>query len=435
MNNAIRAIAFYLPQFHPVPENDEWWGTGFTEWRNVTKAKPHFSGHAQPHLPTSGFYDLRLAEAREAQAALARAYGIHGFIYYHYWFNGRRILERPFNEVLASGQPELPFALCWANENWTRVWDGGAKHVLLAQNYSDADDLAHIESLIPAFRDPRYIRVNGRPLFLVYRSENLPDAKRTAGIWRAAALKGGVGDLYLVRVESFSHTIDPADHGFDAAVEFAPHGAFRMNPVLHTGFGGWLSRMGVLPIAFSSNRVVRYHEVANRMASTPAPSFKRFRCATPMWDNSARRKENALILIGSSPELYEAWLSSLCAMTNRTFEGDERLVFINAWNEWAEGNHLEPDLRSGHVYLEATRRALERNIHVTPVQIGGGTASTSGMPLQQGTVASLKQYYWRWRAKLSQAPGIVAAFVPVTFLRQRLRCLLPNVWSARYLLR
>lgn len=201
---AVRAIAFYLPQYHPVPENDEWWGKGFTEWRNVSKARPLFPGHYQPHLPADlGFYDLRLPEVREAQAELARAHGISGFVYYHYWFNGRRILERPFNEVLQSGKPDFPFCLCWANENWTRIWDGGDKHILLEQKYSAQDDLAHIQSLIPAFRDERYIRVNGKPLFLVYRAELIPDPVRTAAIWREAAIKAGVGDLYLARVESY----------------------------------------------------------------------------------------------------------------------------------------------------------------------------------------------------------------------------------------
>src|SRR5450755_1537677 len=222
----LRAIAFYLPQFHPVPENDEWWGAGFTEWRNVAKALPLFPGHHQPHVPADlGFYDLRVPEVREQQASLARQHGIHGFCYYHYWFNGRRILERPFNEVLASGKPDFPFCLCWANENWTRVWDGGEQNVLLQQHYSAQDDLAHIQALIPALADPRYIRINGRPLLLVYRTELLPEPARTAEIWRAEALRGGVGDLYLARVENFVSSVDPASIGFDAAVEFAPLGA------------------------------------------------------------------------------------------------------------------------------------------------------------------------------------------------------------------
>jgi len=193
MSTKIRAIALYLPQFHPVPENDEWWGRGFTEWRNVAKAKALFPGHYQPHLPADlGFYDLRLPEVREAQAELASQHGIHGFCYYHYWFNGRRILERPFNEVLESGKPDFPFCLCWANENWTRVWDGGERNVLLEQHYSFEDDLAHIRSLIPAFKDPRYIRINGKPLFLVYRTELLPDPAKTAALWQKEAIKAGL---------------------------------------------------------------------------------------------------------------------------------------------------------------------------------------------------------------------------------------------------
>src|SRR5215475_4957626 len=181
-----RLVAFYLPQYHPIPENDEWWGTGFTEWTNVVSAKPVFAGHYQPHLPADlGFYDLRLPEVRQAQADLARNHGIHGFCYYHYWFQGRRLLRRPFDEVLRSGQPDFPFCLCWANENWTRVWDGSDKKLLIEQTYSADDDLAHIRWLAPAFRDPRHIRVEGKPLFLVYRARKLPDPLRTTSLWRS----------------------------------------------------------------------------------------------------------------------------------------------------------------------------------------------------------------------------------------------------------
>jgi lipopolysaccharide biosynthesis protein len=180
-----RVIAFYLPQYHPIPENDLWWGKGFTEWTNVAKARPVFRGHCQPHLPADlGFYDLRVAESRDAQAALAREYGIQGFCYFHYWFNGKRLLERPFDEVLGSGRPDFPFCLCWANESWSRRWLGEERDVLMEQTYSQEDDLAHADWLGRAFADNRYIRIGGRPLFLVYRPAHLPDAKRTVELWR-----------------------------------------------------------------------------------------------------------------------------------------------------------------------------------------------------------------------------------------------------------
>ena len=223
MSSKTKLIAFYLPQYHPVPENDQWWGEGFTEWRNVMEGKPLFRGHYQPHIPADlGFYDLRVEETRDAQAKLAEEHGIHGFCYYHYWFNGKRILERPFNEVLKSGKPDFPFCLCWANENWTRVWDGGENHILLEQNYNERDDLEHIRALIPAFKDPRYIMIDGKPLFLVYRTESLPDPKKTAEIWRTEARKSGIKELYLARVESFTANVNPNEIGFDASVEFAP---------------------------------------------------------------------------------------------------------------------------------------------------------------------------------------------------------------------
>ena len=360
--SSLRSIAFYLPQFHPIPENDEWWGKGFTEWRNVTKARPQFPGHYQPHLPADlGFYDLRLTEVREAQAELARQHGIHGFCYYHYWFNGRRILERPFNEVLASGKPDFPFCLCWANENWTRVWDGGVNHVLLEQKYSAEDDLAHIQSLIPAFRDERYIRINGKPLFLVYRAELIPDPIRTTAIWREAAIKAGIGDLYLARVESYDSVhmnINGTSLGFDADVEFAPFSWNLGNVKFHGSFHRALAAVGLLPKGFINNRVVDYDAMVRGMLSRPDVDWTRFPCVTPSWDNSARRK-NASIFFGSTPEKYEAWLRKIVAKTSQRCAGDEKIVFINAWNEWAEGNHLEPDLKWGRAYLEATLRGLQ----------------------------------------------------------------------------
>jgi lipopolysaccharide biosynthesis protein len=397
LDSHVKAICFYLPQFHPIPENDEWWGRGFTEWRNVAKAKPLFPGHYQPHLPADlGFYDLRLPEVREAQVDLARQHGIHGFCYYHYWFNGRRILERPFNEVLASGKPDFPFCLCWANENWTRVWDGGDKNVLLEQKYSPEDDLAHIESLMPAFRDERYIRVNGKPLFLVYRAELIPDPVRTTAIWREAAVKAGIGDLYLARVESYDsvrRNITAPSLGFDADVEFAPF-SWNLGKVKFQGaFHRALAAVGLLSKGFIDNRVVNYDDMVRGMQSRPDVDWTRFPCVTPSWDNSARKK-NASIFFGSTPEKYESWLRDVVAKTSKKYVGDEKIVFINAWNEWAEGNHLEPDLKWGRAYLEATRRGLQG--------VENKTASIiSNSNMQQSTGGKypvVKLLYWKMQA-------------------------------------
>ncbi len=355
----LRLIAFYLPQFHPIPENDEWWGKGFTEWTNVAKARPLFRGHYQPHLPAElGFYDLRLPEVREAQANLAREYGLHGFCYYHYWFNGHRPLERPFTEVLASGKPDFPFCLCWSNENWTRTWDGHSNHVLLSQSHSHEDDLAHIKSLIPALQDERYIRVSGKPLLLVYRTELLPNPLCTAEIWRDAVARAGIGDLYLAKVESFQAGIDPKSIGFDAAVEFAPDWRNLGRPKFHWNRYFFLGRAGIIARGYIENRVISYQSVIRRMLNKPEPNYVLFRGVNPSWDNSPRRSRGALVLHGSTPQKYEDWLGTVVQKTVRKFTGQERLVFINAWNEWGEGCHLEPCLKWGKAYLEATRNAV-----------------------------------------------------------------------------
>lgn len=357
-----RFLAFYLPQYHPIPENDEWWGAGFTEWRNVTRARPLFKDHYQPHLPADlGFYDLRLAEVRAQQAALARRHGVDGFVYYHYWFSGRRLLQRPFEEVLRCGEPGLPFCLCWANENWTRTWDGGSRHTLLAQSYSAEDDRRHIRSLEAAFHDPRYIRVDGRPLFLVYRLSELPDPRRTAEIWREEAERMGLPGIYLARVEAWSDDTEepPGDVGFDAGVEFQPDSRILGAPMY------WSRPERVLRRVFKPGSELRRHAVysypgmVQRALEATQPDYKRFPGVTPGWDNSPRRREWARILHGSTPELYERWLRGVLERTS-PYSSDENLVFVNAWNEWAEGNHLEPDLRWGTAYLEAHLRATGR---------------------------------------------------------------------------
>ena len=356
----VKLITFYLPQYHPIPENDAWWGKGFTEWTNVAPARPRFPGHYQPRIPADlGFYDLRLSETREAQAELARKSGIYGFCYYHYWFNGKRLLERPLNEVLASGKPDFPFCLCWANENWTRAWDGGDRQILMGQNYSHEDDRAHIRSLLPTLADRRYIRIGSKPLVLIYRTEVMPDPARTADIWREEVRKSGLGEIYLARVESFTSEIDPQSIGFDAAVEFAPDwrklGRYKYRDLR--------SKLAVkLRLADRwrlDNIVTEYDVLVERMLAKPDPKFRRIRCVTPGFDNSARRNAAAAVFVDSTPEKYGAWLKTIIDKAKQTASADEEpVVFINAWNEWGEGNYLEPDCKWGHAYLEATRTAL-----------------------------------------------------------------------------
>ncbi len=363
MNNSTdgaRLIAFYLPQYHPIPENDEWWGRGFTEWTNVAKAKPLFKGHYQPHIPADlGYYDLRAPETRSAQAEMASEHGIAAFCYYHYWFTGKTILDRPFNEVLQTREPDFPFCLCWANENWTRTWDGTDSQVLLEQKYGTDDDLDHIKALIPALRDQRYFRVNGKALLLVYRTEILPDPLRTADIWRNEALRSGVGGLYLVMVEGFKSGIEPQSIGFDAALEFAPDWRNMGASKNRSRWQESLSKLGLFPTVYFEQNIVDYSELVMKMLAKPDPYYPRFNCITPGFDNSSRRKEQAAIFINSTPENYENWLKEILIRTRSKFKDEEQIVFINAWNEWGEGNHLEPDLKWGKAYLEATRRALE----------------------------------------------------------------------------
>ncbi len=350
MSADIRAIAFYLPQFHPIPENDAWWGAGFTEWRNVVRGRPNFAGHYQPRLPADlGFYDLRVPETRAQQAALARAHGIGAFCYYHYWFSGKRLLQRPFDEVLASGAPDFPFCICWANETWTRRWDGLDSDVLIEQRYRDGDALALLRDLLPAFADRRYVRIDGKPLLLVYCPDAIPEPQRWAQVWRSAARDAGHPDLYLALVQSVNQTtMDPAAIGYDAAVEFPPHltRSQEISPdpgSVRNGFRG---------------DVLDYVSCAQNALARPHPGYRLFRGVMTGWDNTARVPDIARCFVNAEPANYERWLAAAAAVTREWHGGDERILFVNAWNEWAEGCHLEPDLRYGRAFLEATRRAL-----------------------------------------------------------------------------
>jgi hypothetical protein len=339
-----KALAFYLPQFHPIPENDAWWGPGFTEWLNVTRARPLYPGHYQPHVPGElGYYDLRVPEVRAAQADLARTHGISGFVYYHYWFQGKQLLHRPFDEVLASGEPDFPFALCWANEEWTRNWDGRSGTVLMPQDYSDADDVAHIRWLCTAFADDRYIRIDGRPLMLVYRPALLPDPHRTTDRWRAEAQRAGFPDLYLCWVDGFGRPEHgPGPVGFDATVAFIPFsGQQRFAPVE----------------SMRNHRILDYRTAAESRLAEESPPWKHFPSVMVGWDSTARHPRHATIFEGATPEAYRGWLERTVASV-ADVRAEENYVFLLAWNEWAEGNHLEPDQRFGRAFLEATRSVL-----------------------------------------------------------------------------
>jgi lipopolysaccharide biosynthesis protein len=362
----IKAIAFHLPQYHPIPENDQWWGKGFTDWTNTVKARPQFEGHYQPHLPADlGFYDLRLAESRQAQADLAQEYGIHGFCYYHYWFNGRRLLERPVNEVLSSGRPDRPFCLCWANENWTRRWDGQENEVLIEQLYSAADDEEHIRDLIPVFNDPRYIKVDGKPVFLVYRTNWLPDPLHTTEIWRREAKRAGLPGLYLVRVESLPELVgDPRPLGFDSALEFQPRWQLLRGLRIFRRKWWHRQRLGTGEAGFTKFNVCEYERFAQAAMDMIQPSYPIIRGVCAGFDNTSRRHSGGVILKDSTPETYGRWLASVVrANGSRELEHapETQFVFINAWNEWAEGNHLEPCRKWGRAFLEATRDALKQS--------------------------------------------------------------------------
>jgi lipopolysaccharide biosynthesis protein len=344
----VRLIAFYLPQFHPIPENDAWWGEGFTEWVSVRRAKPNFAGHVQPRVPTElGYYDLRDPATRQAQADLARAHGLHGFCYYYYWFNGRRLLGRPLAEVVASGRPDFPFCVCWANENWTRRWDGGNDELLIAQTYSPESERALIGDLLPLFRDPRYIRVHGRPLVLVYRANLLPEPRRAAETFRRVARDAGESEPYLAMVH-IPGMASPPEWGFDAGVEFPPHSTEIRTLTEH---------IEKLNPAFVGD-VWDYVSAARYAMERPLPDFPFHRGVMVGWDNTPRLQNNGHVFVNTHPENYRRWLAAMVEQAREKRSGDDRIVFINAWNEWGEGCYLEPDEQFGRGYLEATRAAV-----------------------------------------------------------------------------
>ena len=365
-NTRARLIAFYLPQFHPIPENDEWWGKGFTEWTNVAKAKPLFSGHYQPNLPTElGFYDLRVPEVREAQARLAREHGIEAFCYWHYWFGGERLLERPFQEVLDSGKPDFPFCLAWANESWTGVWHGSPSRVLKEQDYpGEADYRRHFEFLLRAFRDPRYFRVSGKPLLVIYRPKNIPDIAGVVRLWRSLAAENGLPGLYLVATAT-----DPKgiyrESGVDAitiaglirAPECPHHlvrGRLSAGILKHNRLASAFQRLWPWPFP---EHVYRYQDVWPKLVVDWPFDVPLLPSVLPNWDNTPRSGLRGWVLQDPDPELFRLHVRDAMRVI-RDQPAEQKILFLKSWNEWAEGNYLEPDRRFGRSFLEVIRDSV-----------------------------------------------------------------------------
>lgn len=346
-----KAIAFYLPQFHPIPENDMWWGDGFTEWSNVRMGRPNFAGHYQPHVPQAlGYYDLRDATVLQKQMELASAHGIHGFCFYYYWFGGKVLLDLPVRVMLESGKPDVPFCICWANENWTRRWDGLDSEILISQNHSPEDDLHFIRQIESILLHKRYIRVRGKPMLLVYRPSLFPNSFETTERWRDYFRRQGHGELHLTMVRSFYDQTAPKKYGFDAAVQFPPH--FATAPITH-----WVSDKDD-QFTGDVHDYIQLRKLALEQLALNPETDKTYAGVMPSWDNTARRGSNAVLWVNSSPEAYYEWVCGAVAQVEQQADPDDRLIFINAWNEWAEGCHLEPDEKYGYAWLNATALAL-----------------------------------------------------------------------------
>ena len=416
----IRLVAFFLPQFHPIPENDLWWGKGFTEWTNVVKARPLFNGHYQPQLPADlGFYDLRLRATRHSQIRMAKAHGVDAFCYHYYWFSGTRLLHEPLDDMLADPESDMPFCLCWANENWTRSWDGSEQRVLIEQRHLPDDDVTFTDSILPFLRDRRYLKIDGAPLLIVYQPQALRDSKKTLQTWRERCRGAGLAKLHLAAAMTHENW-DFQRYGFDSGVEFPPHNIGR--PALKE------------PVDFIApflGRMWSYEDVAESfLQRSYGPGRDVFRTVFPSWDNTARRGSRATIILNSTPENYEYWLCEAIYRTRMEFPGRESLVFINAWNEWAEGCHLEPDQAHGLAFLEATARAKAGRSTVSgfePLQAAGRGANARAT-LAQDLVRVFATHGSTWfhRAERSAA-SVVHDRVGH---HQRLKLLLRRIYGA-----
>jgi hypothetical protein len=362
MDKKARIIAFYLPQFHPTIENDEWWGKGFTEWTNVARAKPLFKGHYQPHIPADlGFYDLRLPEARKAQADMAKEAGIEGFAYWHYWFSGRRILEKPFNEVLASGNPDFPFCLAWANETWTGIWHGMKNKVLIAQEYPGKEDYKnHFYAVLDAFKDPRYIRVDNKPLFYIYKPGSVPDTLELIDTWNSLANENGLDGIYFVAPDSFpeKNAQEFFTKGYNGIHSFRFEESFTKIPghKLYQRIMRKFLRTFKLSKKIDLN-IYDYREFIKNLVTENDAQRSFFPTIYPAWDNSPRCGVNGLIMENSTPDTFRVHVrKALNVVKDKEF--DKRIIFLKSWNEWAEGNYMEPDLKFGTQYLDVLKSEM-----------------------------------------------------------------------------
>lgn len=368
-----RLVAFYLPQFHPIRENDEWWGRGFTEWTNVAKARPMFHGHYQPHLPADlGFYDLRVPEVRVAQAEMARHAGIEAFCYYHYWFAGKRVLERPFQEVVGSGRPDFPFCVCWANQTWTGIWHGASNRVLIEQTYPGIEDnKAHFAALRAAFLDRRYFRINDRPVFVIYRPTEFEGARDMIHQWQQLARECGLpGMHFIAHLTNFEADWDFKSRGYDSCVVVSTLKFITLS-MRDLAFG---RRSDSAPDAFRGalwhglwrryraltgqyNNVVQYRHAQPFLLEGTRAAPDVHPCVTPNWDNTPRSSRRGVVLHDSTPELFRRHLREALDLV-RPQAPEQRVLFVKSWNEWAEGNYLEPDQKFGHAYLDVVREEV-----------------------------------------------------------------------------
>lgn len=349
-----KLITYYLPQFYPFKENNEWWGEGFTEWRNSTSARARYDGHHQPHLPLDlGYYDLRVIDTMRKQAELAQKAGIHAWCFYHYNFGGKRLMEVPVNNFLDNPDINMPFCLMWANENWARTWDGKKNDILIKQDYDPCHDEKMIDDLARHFSDPRYLKINGKPLYYIYCPSLIPEAKKRIEQWRNLLVKRHNIEATFQMALTYDDT-DPKPYGLDGAIEFPPHNSFKKLPSAN-------DTVKNLDPNFSG-QIRRYDHLIQYCLREQNIDFDLVKCVLPNWDNEARRTNRGYGLIGTGPSKYQVWLSEAIRFAIENPVQGESMVAINAWNEWAEGAYLEPDVHYGSAFLNATARALSEHL-------------------------------------------------------------------------